>query len=43
MDTAQNVLRVSSFTPLNLPGSISSIEHKKQNGCLEPLMADMLL
>jgi len=43
MDTTQNASRVSSFTPFNLAGSMSSIDHKKQNGCLEPLMASMLL
>jgi len=43
MDTAQNALIVLSFTPFKLAGSMSSIDHKKQNGCLEPLTANMLL
>jgi len=43
VDAARNVLQVSSFTTFDLAGSMSSIDHEKQNSCLEPLMANMLL
>jgi len=34
---------VLSLMPFNLAVSMSSIDHKKQNGCLETLMANTLL